>query len=38
MAPTEADLENGSLEKYLFDEPKAILIWAQRLRIIKGVA
>jgi hypothetical protein len=38
MAPTEADLKNGSLEKYLFDEPKAILIWAQRFSIINGVA
>ncbi|KAJ4719981.1 Lectin receptor kinase [Melia azedarach] len=31
-------MPNGSLDKYLFDEPKAILTWEQRYRIIKGVA
>ncbi|XP_044509815.1 L-type lectin-domain containing receptor kinase S.4-like [Mangifera indica] len=31
-------MPNGSLDKYLFDEPKAILTWEQRFRIIKGVA
>ena len=30
--------QNGSLDKYLFDEPKAILSWEQRFKIIKGVA
>lgn len=28
----------GSLDKYLFDEPKAILSWEQRLKVTKGVA
>lgn len=28
----------GSLDKYLFDEPKATLKWEQRFKIIKGVA
>jgi serine/threonine protein kinase len=32
-------MPNGSLDKYLFDEqPKTILSWEQRFRIIKGVA
>ncbi|XP_044461427.1 L-type lectin-domain containing receptor kinase S.4-like [Mangifera indica] len=31
-------MPNGSLDKYLFDEPKKILTWEQRFRIIKGVA
>lgn len=31
-------MANGSLEKYLFDEPKTILNWEQRFIIIKGVA
>ncbi|KAJ8642395.1 hypothetical protein MRB53_019089 [Persea americana] len=29
---------NGSLDKYLFDEPKATLSWNQRLKIVRGVA
>ena len=31
-------MPNGRLDKYLFDEPKAILSWKQRFKIIKGVA
>ncbi|XP_062154193.1 L-type lectin-domain containing receptor kinase S.4-like [Alnus glutinosa] len=32
-------MPNGSLDKYLFnDQPKTILSWEQRFRIIKGVA
>ncbi|KDP44923.1 hypothetical protein JCGZ_01423 [Jatropha curcas] len=31
-------MPNGSLDKYLFDEPKRILNWKQRFNIIKGVA
>ena len=31
-------MPNGSLDKYLFEEPKAILSWEQRFNIIKGVA
>ncbi|XP_030451332.1 L-type lectin-domain containing receptor kinase S.4 [Syzygium oleosum] len=31
-------MPNGSLDKYLFDEPKTILTWEQRYRIIQGVA
>ncbi|PKI72346.1 hypothetical protein CRG98_007216 [Punica granatum] len=31
-------MPNGSLDKYLFDEPKSILSWEQRFKIIKGVA
>jgi hypothetical protein len=31
-------IANGSLDKYLFDEPKTILGWEQRFKIIKGVA
>ncbi|KAG8376934.1 hypothetical protein BUALT_Bualt09G0115700 [Buddleja alternifolia] len=31
-------MPNGSLDKFLFDEPKCVLSWGQRFRIIKGVA
>ncbi|XWS59853.1 hypothetical protein CRYUN_Cryun08bG0157600 [Craigia yunnanensis] len=31
-------MANGSLDKFLFDEPKTILNWEERFRIIKGVA
>ncbi|XP_030492307.2 L-type lectin-domain containing receptor kinase S.4 [Cannabis sativa] len=31
-------MPNGSLDKYLFNEPKLILSWEQRFKIIKGVA
>ncbi|CAH9113264.1 unnamed protein product [Cuscuta europaea] len=31
-------MPNGSLDKYLFGEPKAILSWEERFKIIKGVA
>ncbi|KAB1217835.1 L-type lectin-domain containing receptor kinase S.4 [Morella rubra] len=31
-------MPNGSLDKYLFDEPKAILGWEQRFKVIQGVA
>ena len=31
-------MPNGSLDKYIFDEPKTILSWEQRFNIIKGVA
>ena len=31
-------MPNGSLEKYLYDEPKTTLNWNQRFRVIKGVA
>ncbi|KAK4419040.1 L-type lectin-domain containing receptor kinase S.4 [Sesamum alatum] len=31
-------MPNGSLDKFLFDEPKRVLSWQQRLKIIKGVA
>ncbi|KAH6762070.1 Concanavalin A-like lectin protein kinase family protein [Perilla frutescens var. hirtella] len=31
-------MPNGSLDKYLFDQPKCILSWEQRFKIIKGVA
>ncbi|XP_059433210.1 L-type lectin-domain containing receptor kinase S.4-like [Corylus avellana] len=31
-------MPNGSLDKHLFDEPKTILSWEQRLRILKNVA
>ena len=30
-------MPNGSLDKYIFDEPKTILSWEQRFNIIKGV-
>ncbi|KAG5042490.1 L-type lectin-domain containing receptor kinase S.4-like isoform X1 [Glycine soja] len=31
-------MENGSLDKYLFDGPKTILSWEQRFKVIKDVA
>ncbi|KAK7286771.1 hypothetical protein RJT34_22000 [Clitoria ternatea] len=31
-------MANGSLDKYLFDEPETILSWEQRYKIIKDVA
>ncbi|KAK6146896.1 hypothetical protein DH2020_017808 [Rehmannia glutinosa] len=31
-------MPNGSLDKFLFDEPKCVLNWEQRFKIIKGVA
>jgi hypothetical protein len=31
-------MSNGSLDKYLYDQEKATLSWAQRFRIIKGIA
>lgn len=31
-------MPNGSLDKYIYDEPKMILTWEQRFKIIKGVA
>ncbi|KAL6534307.1 hypothetical protein OROHE_013232 [Orobanche hederae] len=31
-------MPNGSLDKYLFDEPKCVLNWEQRFKILKGVA
>ncbi|KAK9283936.1 hypothetical protein L1049_012193 [Liquidambar formosana] len=31
-------MPNGSLDKYIFDEPKIILSWEQRFNIIKGVS
>ncbi|PSS33355.1 Legume lectin domain protein [Actinidia chinensis var. chinensis] len=31
-------MPNGSLDKYIFDEPRSILNWEQRFKIIKGVA
>ncbi|KAF3447733.1 hypothetical protein FNV43_RR08436 [Rhamnella rubrinervis] len=31
-------MSNGSLDKYLFDQPKTTLNWSLRFRIIKGVA
>ncbi|GKV05885.1 hypothetical protein SLEP1_g17837 [Rubroshorea leprosula] len=31
-------MANGSLDKFLFDEPKIVLNWEQRYKIIKGVA
>ncbi|KAL2336575.1 hypothetical protein Fmac_011021 [Flemingia macrophylla] len=31
-------MANGSLDKYLFDQPKIVLNWEQRFKIIKGVA
>ena len=30
-------MPNGSLDRYIFDEPKTILSWEQRFNIIKGV-
>ncbi|XP_010918272.1 L-type lectin-domain containing receptor kinase IV.1-like [Elaeis guineensis] len=31
-------MPNGSLDKYLFNQPKLMLSWGQRFQIIKGVA
>ncbi|XP_052730537.1 L-type lectin-domain containing receptor kinase S.4-like, partial [Vigna angularis] len=31
-------MANGSLDKYLFDEPKIILSWEQRFKVVKDVA
>ncbi|XP_031281784.1 L-type lectin-domain containing receptor kinase IV.1-like [Pistacia vera] len=31
-------MPNGSLDKYLYDNPKVTLNWRQRFRVIKGVA
>ncbi|KAL0402799.1 UNVERIFIED_CONTAM: L-type lectin-domain containing receptor kinase S.4 [Sesamum radiatum] len=31
-------MPNGSLDKFIFGEPKIILTWEQRFKIIKGVA
>ncbi|EXB65273.1 L-type lectin-domain containing receptor kinase S.4 [Morus notabilis] len=31
-------MPNGSLDKYLFEDPKRILTWEERFKIIKGVA
>ncbi|XP_062095545.1 L-type lectin-domain containing receptor kinase IV.1-like [Humulus lupulus] len=31
-------MPNGSLDKYLFNQPKTTLNWNQRFRVIKGVA
>lgn len=31
-------MENGSLDNYLFDDPRTILNWEQRFKVIKGVA
>ena len=31
-------MPNGSLDRYIFDEPKTILSWEQRINIIKDVA
>ncbi|KAK7256778.1 hypothetical protein RIF29_30254 [Crotalaria pallida] len=31
-------MPNGSLDKYLYNEPKVTLNWSQRFKIIKGVA
>ncbi|KAK3018911.1 hypothetical protein RJ639_005116 [Escallonia herrerae] len=31
-------MPNGSLDKYIYEEPKMILTWEQRFKIIKGVA
>ncbi|KAK3415768.1 hypothetical protein EUGRSUZ_H01491 [Eucalyptus grandis] len=31
-------MPNGSLDKYLYNQPKVTLNWMQRLRVIKGVA
>ncbi|XP_022978113.1 L-type lectin-domain containing receptor kinase S.4-like [Cucurbita maxima] len=31
-------MANGSLDNYLFDDPKTILNWEQRSKVIKGVA
>ncbi|KAF7849458.1 hypothetical protein BT93_L0768 [Corymbia citriodora subsp. variegata] len=31
-------MPNGSLDRYLYNQPKVTLIWSQRFRVIKGVA
>ncbi|XP_009787790.1 L-type lectin-domain containing receptor kinase S.4-like [Nicotiana tabacum] len=31
-------MPNGSLDNFLFDQPKMVLTWEQRFKIIKGVA
>ncbi|CDP14370.1 unnamed protein product [Coffea canephora] len=31
-------MSNGSLDKFLYNQPKSTLNWSQRLRVIKGVA
>lgn len=31
-------MPNGSLDNFLFDQPKRVLTWEQRFKIIKGVA
>lgn len=31
-------MANGSLDKYLFDEPQVTLDWEQRIHVVKGVA
>ncbi|KAF2303194.1 hypothetical protein GH714_014478 [Hevea brasiliensis] len=31
-------MPNGSLDKYLYDQPRVTLNWSQRFRVIKGVA
>ncbi|XP_027120116.1 L-type lectin-domain containing receptor kinase IV.1-like [Coffea arabica] len=31
-------MSNGSLDKFLYNQPKYILSWSQRLRVTKGVA
>ncbi|KAL3536424.1 hypothetical protein ACH5RR_004885 [Cinchona calisaya] len=31
-------MSNGSLDRFLYDQPKSTLNWSQRLRVIKGVA
>ncbi|KAL8462858.1 hypothetical protein ACS0TY_033747 [Phlomoides rotata] len=31
-------MPNGSLDKYIYDEPNTVLTWEQRFKIIKGVA
>lgn len=31
-------MPNGSLDKYIYEEPKKILTWEERFKIIKGVA
>ncbi|KVI09875.1 L-type lectin-domain containing receptor kinase S.4-like [Cynara cardunculus var. scolymus] len=31
-------MANGSLDKYIYDDPKFVLTWEERFKIIKGVA
>ena len=31
-------MSNGSLDRFLFNQPKCTLNWSQRFRVIKGVA